>query len=140
RTGMYISPHLVDIRERWVIDGKPIDEELFIESIKTLHDAAASIDIVPTYFEALTIIAFIAFERAQCDVAVLEVGMGGRLDATNVVHPIASLITPIGLDHTEFLGNTLKKIAREKAGIIHRGAIVLTSNRDREVLGVLKRR
>jgi len=140
RTGMYTSPHLVDIRERWMIDGKPIDPVLFEEAIEILRRAADRIGIIPTYFEALTIIAFIAFERARCDVAVLEVGMGGRLDATNVVRPIAALITPIGIDHTEYLGNTLRKIASEKAGVIHRGAIVLTSNRDPVVLSVLEKR
>jgi dihydrofolate synthase / folylpolyglutamate synthase len=138
--GMYTSPHLVDIRERWMIGGKPIDEELFEESIETLHRAADSIGITPTYFEALTVLAFIAFERARCEVVVLEVGMGGRLDATNVVRPIASLITPVGFDHTEYLGNTLRKIAAEKAGVIHRGAIVLTSNSDPAVLSVIEKR
>ncbi len=140
RSGMYTSPHLVDIRERWMIGGKPIDEELFEESIETLHRAADAIGITPTYFEALTVLAFIAFERASCDVAVLEVGMGGRLDATNVVRPIAALITPIGIDHTEYLGNTLRMITMEKAGVIHRGAIVLTSNTDPVVLSVIEKR
>jgi dihydrofolate synthase / folylpolyglutamate synthase len=139
-TGMYTSPHLVDVRERWMIGGNPIDPELFEESIETLHRAADSIGITPTYFEALTVLAFIAFERARCEVVVLEVGMGGRLDATNVVHPMASLITPIGFDHTEYLGNTLRKIAAEKAGVIHRGAIVLTSNTDPVVLSVIEKR
>jgi dihydrofolate synthase/folylpolyglutamate synthase len=86
------------------------------------------------------VVAFIAFARAGCELVVLEVGMGGRLDATNVVKPIASVITPIGLDHQEFLGETISKIAFEKAGIIHRGAIVLTSNDDERVLRVLRRR
>lgn len=139
-TGMYTSPHLVDIGERWMIGGKPITEELFEESIETLRRAAERIGITPTYFEALTVIAFIAFEQARCEVVVLEVGMGGRLDATNVVRPIAALITPIGIDHTEFLGNTLRKITAEKAGVIHRGAIVVTSNHDPVVLSVLERR
>ncbi len=140
RSGMYTSPHLVDIRERWMIDGKPIDDTLLEESAAILRAAAGRIGILPTYFEALTIVAFIAFERARCEVAVLEVGMGGRLDATNVVRPIAALITPVGIDHTEYLGNTIRKIAGEKAGVIHRGAIVLTSNRDHAVLAVLEKR
>src|SRR5438094_527083 len=84
--------------------------------------------------------ALLAFREAGCDVAVLEVGMGGRLDATNVVRPMAALITPVGIDHTEYLGTTLRKIAAEKAGVIHRGAIVLTSNDDPQVLRVLRRR
>ena len=138
RTGLYTSPHLVDIRERWAIDGVPISEGEFVEAIEELR--RASTEITPTYFEALTLIAFIVFARTKCDVVVLEVGMGGRLDATNVVRPVAALITPIGMDHTEFLGNTIRKIAAEKAGVIHRGAIVLTSNRDAAVLDVIRRR
>jgi dihydrofolate synthase/folylpolyglutamate synthase len=140
RTGLYTSPHLVDIRERWQIDDRMIEPELLRESIERLRVAAEAVDISPTYFEALTIIAFIAFALAECEVVVLEVGMGGRLDATNVVRPVAALITPIGFDHTEYLGNTLRKIAFEKAGVIHRGTIVLTSNRDPDVLRVLERR
>lgn len=140
RTGLYTSPHLVDIRERWMIDGQPVSENLFAESIEILRSASAAAGITPTYFEALTLIAFIVFQRAACEIVVLEVGMGGRLDATNVVRPIAALITPIGIDHTEFLGNTLRKIAMEKAGVIHRGAIALTSNHDGKILGVLSRR
>jgi dihydrofolate synthase/folylpolyglutamate synthase len=140
RTGFYTSPHLMDIRERWGIDGAMIDPDLLDRSIEELRAAGDRVDIVPTYFEALTVIAFIAFARAECELAVLEVGMGGRLDATNVVKPIASVITPIGLDHQEFLGETISKISFEKAGVIHRGAIVLTSNEDERVLRVLRRR
>jgi dihydrofolate synthase/folylpolyglutamate synthase len=140
RAGLYTSPHLVDIRERWMIDGEMISPELLDESIEELRAAADRIGITPTYFEALTIVAFIAFARARCDIVVLEVGMGGRLDATNVVRPIASVITPIGIDHTEYLGNTIRKIAGEKAGVIHRGSIVLTSNDDPIVLDVLRKR
>jgi dihydrofolate synthase/folylpolyglutamate synthase len=140
RTGLYTSPHLVDIRERWMIGGATIEPGLLERSIALLHEASERIAITPTYFEALTLIAFIAFAEAKCEIAVLEVGMGGRLDATNVVRPIAALITPIGFDHTEFLGNTIRKIAAEKAGVIHRGAIVLTSNDDPQVLDVLRRR
>src|ERR1044071_9599339 len=124
RVGLYTSPHLVDLRERWMIDGAPISDELLTHAIAWLQRTS----VVPTYFEALTLIAFIAFAEARCELAVLEVGMGGRLDATNVVKPIASVITPIGFDHIDYLGNTLRKIAREKAGVIHRGAVVLTTN------------
>jgi dihydrofolate synthase/folylpolyglutamate synthase len=140
RTGFYTSPHLVDPRERWMIDGAMIDPDLLDRSIDELRFAADRAGIVPTYFEALTVIAFIAFARAGCELAVLEVGMGGRLDAANVVKPVASVITPIGLDHQEYLGETIAKIAFEKAGVIHRGAIVLTSNDDERVLRVLRRR
>lgn len=140
RAGLYTSPHLVDLRERWQIDGRIIERELLLASIGKLQAAADATGITPTYFEALTIIAFIAFALAECEVVVLEVGMGGRLDATNVVKPIAALITPIGFDHMEYLGNTIGRIAAEKAGVIHRGAIVLTSNRDPRVVSVLRRR
>ncbi|MGZ8867575.1 MAG: bifunctional folylpolyglutamate synthase/dihydrofolate synthase [Thermoanaerobaculia bacterium] len=140
RTGLYTSPHLVDIHERWMIGHEPVSEPGLVAAIESLRRASRKAGIKPTYFEALTLIAFIIFEREGCEIAVLEVGMGGRLDATNVVRPIASLITPIGLDHTEYLGNTIRKIAREKAGVIHRGAIVLTNNHDPEILEVLRRR
>jgi len=137
RAAHYTSPHLVHLNERWTVAGERIDPT---GAIVELQDARERAGIVPTYFEALTLIAFIAFARAKCDVAVLEVGMGGRLDATNVVKPIAAVITPIGMDHMEYLGNTLRKIAFEKAGVIHRGAIVLTSNDDPVVLEVIRKR
>ena len=140
KTGLYTSPHLVDLRERWMINREMIDERLLEDSIKSLREASRKARITPTYFEALTLIAFIAFREARCDVVVLEVGMGGRLDATNVVKPLAALITPIGLDHTEFLGNTLREIASEKAGVIHRGTIVLTTNRNLGILYTLRQR
>jgi dihydrofolate synthase / folylpolyglutamate synthase len=140
RTGLYTSPHLVDIRERWQIGGALIEPELLARAVERMREAAERVSITPTYFEALTIVAFIAFELAQCEIAVLEVGMGGRLDATNVVRPVAAVITPIGFDHMEYLGNTLRKIAAEKAGVIHRGAIVLTSNDDPVALAVLRKR
>ena len=140
RAALYTSPHLVDIRERWLIDGEMIDPHLLEQSIELLRDAAKQTSITPTYFEALTLIAFIAFRQTRCEIAVLEVGMGGRMDATNVVQPMAAIITPIGIDHTEYLGSTLRTIAAEKAGVIHRGAVVLTSNDDSRVLAVLRRR
>jgi len=140
RTGLYTSPHLVELRERWMIGDSMISTEALSSAIEQLRAAADRADIVPTYFEALTLLAFIAFKDAECEVMVLEVGMGGRLDATNVVRPLAALITPIGFDHTEFLGTTIRQIAGEKAGVIHRGAIVLTSNNDPRVLGILRHR
>jgi len=140
RTGLYTSPHLVELRERWMIGDSMISIDALSSAIEQLRAAADRAGIVPTYFEALTLLAFIAFKDAQCEVMVLEVGMGGRLDATNVVRPLAALITPIGFDHTEFLGTTIRQIAGEKAGVIHRGAIVLTSNDEPRVLGVLRHR
>jgi dihydrofolate synthase/folylpolyglutamate synthase len=140
RTGLYTSPHLVDIRERWAIDGVNVDDEALERGVTALRRASEHTGILPTYFEALTLLAFILFADAHCDVSVLEVGMGGRLDATNVVRPLAAVITPIGIDHVEYLGRTLRKIAMEKAGVIHRGAVVLTSNSDPLILGILERR
>jgi dihydrofolate synthase / folylpolyglutamate synthase len=140
RTGLYTSPHLVELRERWTIGGAMIEPAALDEAIDALRIAADRASITPTYFEALTLLAFIAFARAQCEVVVLEVGMGGRLDATNVVRPLAALITPIGFDHMEYLGNTIRRIAAEKAGVIHRGALVLTTNDDPRVLRVIERR
>src|ERR1700682_5411961 len=140
RTGLYTSPHLVDVRERWAIDGADLDDAGLDDAVATLRRASERTGILPTYFEALTLLAFIIFAHARCDVSVLEVCMGGRLDATNVVRPLAAIITPIGIDHTEFLGRTLRKIAMEKAGVIHRAAVVLTSNDDPLVLDVLARR
>lgn len=140
RAGLYTSPHLVDIRERWLIGGDMITPEALDDATVALQRGAEQTGITPTYFEALTLIAFIAFRDLAIDVAVLEVGMGGRLDATNVVRPVASVITPVSFDHMEYLGNTLRKIAVEKAGVIHRGSVVLTSNRDPTVIGVLQKR
>jgi dihydrofolate synthase/folylpolyglutamate synthase len=140
RTGFYTSPHLLDLRERWVVAGRQIESGELDACIEELRGAADRAGIVPTYFEALTVIAFIAFARARCEVMVLEVGMGGRLDATNVVRPLAALITPVGFDHMEFLGDTIRQIAAEKAGVIHRGAVVLTTNEDPVVLDVIRKR
>lgn len=140
RTAHYTSPHLVELRERWTIDGERIDPALLDTCILEMRAAGERIGITPTYFEALTLIAFVAFAKARVDIAVLEVGMGGRLDATNVVKPVAAVITPIGMDHMEYLGTTLRKIAAEKAGVIHRHAIVLTTNDEPLVLDVIRKR
>ena len=140
RTGFYSSPHLIELRERWLLDSEMISEELLSECVEEIRAASESRAITPTYFEALTLVAFVAFAKRRVDLAVLEVGMGGRLDATNVVRPRVAVITSVGLDHTEYLGGTIRKIAREKAGVIHRGAIVLTSNADPCVLDILRKR
>ncbi|MBO4453946.1 MAG: bifunctional folylpolyglutamate synthase/dihydrofolate synthase [Paludibacteraceae bacterium] len=119
KVGLFTSPHLVDLRERIRINGAPIPEAEvtgFIEQNRAYLD-----ELQPSFFETMTAMAFAYFVREQVDVAVVEVGLGGRLDSTNVLTPLLSVITNIGLDHTEFLGNTLPKIAREKAGIIKPG-------------------
>lgn len=119
KVGLFTSPHLVSLTERIRINGKPIAEEVvaaFIGENKAFLD-----EIQPSFFETMTAMAFACFVREKVDIAVIEVGLGGRLDSTNVLTPILSVITNIGLDHTEFLGNTLPKIAREKAGIMKPG-------------------
>jgi len=119
RTGLYTSPHLVNLNERIQIDGIPVS---FPEIETVLKDCRPLIEsIQATYFEALTIIAFQIFAQRKVDLAIIETGLGGRLDATNVVQPEATVITTIGLEHQQYLGDTLAKIAREKAGIIKNG-------------------
>ena len=116
KVGLFTSPHLVSLTERVRINGTPIAEDevaAFVTKHKDFLD-----QVQPSFFETMTMMAFDYFVREQVDIAVIEVGLGGRLDSTNVLTPILSVITNIGLDHTEFLGNTLTKIAREKAGII----------------------
>jgi dihydrofolate synthase / folylpolyglutamate synthase len=140
RTALYTSPHLVDIRERWRIDRAPASPALFRAAVRRLREAVAMVGFTPTYFEALTLVAFIMFELAEREVAVLEVGMGGRLDATNVTRPLAALVTRIAFDHVSYLGTTIRAIAREKAGVIHRGSVALTSNTSAEVVATLARR
>ena len=119
KVGLFTSPHLVSLTERIRINGQPIPEAdvaAFIEQNKDFLDT-----LQPSFFETMTALAFAYFVQQQVDIAVVEVGLGGRLDSTNVLTPILSVITNIGMDHTEFLGNTLPKIAREKAGIIKPG-------------------
>ena len=132
RTGLYTSPHLVRINERIRINGEQIADDEFA-LIHDLVDCTAErlvedgeLPWHPSFFEMLTAMAFEHFATSKVDIAVLEVGMGGRLDATNVVEPLVSVITDISLDHQKFLGNTIAEIAREKAGIIHRGGVVVT--------------
>lgn len=116
RVHVYTSPHLVHFNERIVLAGEVIDDDALLRLLKEVQVAAK--DIAVTFFEATTAAAFLAFSRAPADYLLLEVGMGGRLDATNLVTPIASVITPVALDHQEFLGSNLAAIAAEKAGII----------------------
>ncbi len=116
KVGLFTSPHLIDMRERIRINGQPIGEADVVEFIEQNRDFLD--ELQPSFFETMTALAFAYFVREQVDIAVIEVGLGGRLDSTNVLTPVLSVITNIGLDHTEFLGNTLAKIACEKAGII----------------------
>jgi dihydrofolate synthase/folylpolyglutamate synthase len=145
RTGLYTSPHLVEPTERIQIAGEPVSREQFAAAFTTVHDtavrmlAAGELDMHPTYFESVTAMAFVLFAAARLDWIVLEVGLGGRLDATNVVTPQLSVITPIDYDHQAFLGNSLTSIAAEKAGILKPGVPAVFAPQHAEVAEVLQR-
>ena len=132
KTGLYTSPHLVRINERIRVDGKEISDDEFaslhgeVDRVAEKLVERAELPWHPSFFEMMTAIALEHFARERIDLAVLEVGMGGRLDATNVVEPQVSVITDISLDHQKFLGNTVGEIAREKVGIIRPGGVVVT--------------
>jgi len=133
--GLYTSPHLVDVRERIVINGKKISLKEFNQTITYVKGKKEQ---PVTYFEFLTAAAFVYFQRQKVDIAVLEVGLGGRLDATNVCKPLVSVITNIALDHMDCLGNTLDSIVREKAGIIKQKGICITAAKQKKVEDVLR--
>jgi dihydrofolate synthase/folylpolyglutamate synthase len=132
RTGLYTSPHLARVNERLRLDRLEIDDETFARLYFRVHDAAHQLVLdtrlaqLPSFFEILTAQALLYFADSNIDIAVLEVGMGGRLDATNIVDPLLSVITDISLDHTEWLGSTIALIAREKAGILRRNGTLVT--------------
>jgi len=131
KTALYTSPHLIDMRERIKIAGKSITEEKVVEILKTLipHIEATG----ASFFETLTAMAFLYFAEKKVDVAILETGLGGRLDATNVVVPLLTIITEIGLDHTRILGNNLKSITYEKAGIFKREVPCIAGTKNQKV-------
>jgi folylpolyglutamate synthase/dihydropteroate synthase len=123
KVGLYTSPHLVDFRERIRVNGQCVSEKYVIDFIE--HERSFFEPLHPSFFELTTAMAFKYFAEQQVDVAVIEVGLGGRLDCTNIISPILSVITNISFDHTGFLGDTLAKIASEKAGIIKKGVPVV---------------
>ena len=134
KTGLYTSPHLTDFRERIRVNGQMIPESevvSFVENERTFFEP-----LHPSFFELTTALAFKYFAEAKVDVAVIEVGMGGRLDCTNIIEPDLSVITNISLDHTQFLGHTLEAIAREKAGIIKTGTPVVVGETTEETRNV----
>ncbi|MBC8324593.1 MAG: bifunctional folylpolyglutamate synthase/dihydrofolate synthase [Verrucomicrobia subdivision 3 bacterium] len=140
KTGLFTSPHLVSFRERIQVNREPIAEAEVVrltECIQALlrHFPAGQ---PPTFFEVITVMALEHFAREQCDVVLLETGLGGRLDATNIVTPIATVITPIALDHQQYLGETLAQIAAEKAGILKKGIPALSAPQPPEARDVLK--
>jgi dihydrofolate synthase / folylpolyglutamate synthase len=144
RSARYTSPHLIDLSERFVIAGRPAGRAELEAATADLRDASTRLltsgrlQAPPTFFEATTAIAFELFRRAEVEVAVCEVGLGGRLDATNVLDPVVTAITTIGLDHQQYLGHSLADIAREKAGIIKRGVPVVTGRLRAEAAEVVE--
>lgn len=136
KTGLYTSPHLLKFNERIRIDGKPISDKELVTYTRLIRDEVKKTKA--TFFEATTAIAFKHFSDKKIDVAVIETGLGGRVDATNIITPLLSIITNIGLEHTEYLGATTSKIAREKAGIIKPFVPCATAVRDKDALRVIR--
>ncbi len=136
RVGLQTSPHVFDVTERMRIDGVPARAAWLDRTVRILRRPIEQIG--PSFFEATTALSFLYFAEHSVDLAVVEVGLGGRLDATNIVDPVVCGITAIGLDHVAILGSTLPAIAAEKAGIIKPGVPVFTSNTNPEVLQVLR--
>lgn len=147
RTGLMTSPHLRFVNERIMIDGQPIGDEQFVENWRDIEpyidlvdaELVANGEVPLTYFETLTVMTLAAFADAPVDVAVLEVGMGGEWDSTNVADADVAVLTPIGIDHAEFLGDTVAAIARTKSGIIKPGSIVVTAAQGPEALAEIVR-
>jgi dihydrofolate synthase/folylpolyglutamate synthase len=145
RAGLYTSPHLVEPTERIQISGQPVTPAKFTRAFETVHTAAEAllkeerIDTHPSYFETVTAMALLIF-REHCDVSVIEVGLGGRLDATNVIQPELCVITPVSFDHESFLGNTLESIAAEKAGILKPGVPLVLSRQPAAASAVILER
>jgi dihydrofolate synthase/folylpolyglutamate synthase len=144
RVGRYTSPHLESVTERITIDGVPLTEEQFVAAYDDIAPYVELVDsrmpVQMTFFEVLTAMAYAAFADAPVDVAVVEVGLGGSWDATNVVHAATCIVTPVGLDHVPLLGTTVAEVAAEKAGIIHDGATVVLAAQPPEAAEVLLRR
>lgn len=136
RTGLFTSPHLRDFRERIRINGKMIPEAEVVSFVEKMKNEFQSIQ--PSFFEMTTALAFDYFAKNKVDIAVLETGMGGRLDSTNIITPVISVITNISTDHTQFLGHTLEKIASEKAGIIKAGVPVVIGETQKETEPVFR--
>lgn len=146
RTGLFTSPHLAEPTERIRIAGEPVTAERFAALFDRVHAAVEGLiaggmlETHTTYFETVTAMAMVAFAEAACEMVVLEVGLGGRLDATNVVHPELSVITPVDFDHEAWLGRSLEAIAGEKAGILKPGAPAVMARQRPEAAGVIEGR
>ena len=142
RGGRYTSPHLVKINERFFLDGAPVDDAALEHIAERVEDSIVHLHLFspPTFFEALTAVAFELYAEAKVDYAILECGLGGRLDATNVCDPALCVITKIGLDHCDWLGDTVEKIAAEKAGIVKPGVPVVLGRNEPSVRTVVETR
>ncbi len=138
RVGKYTSPHLVDFRERILVSGVPIEADVIVDFVERWTPLVEQLGA--TFFEATTTLAFDAFARAEVDVALIETGLGGRLDSTNVVDPISAGVTSIGWDHMEYLGHSLAEIAMEKAGIFKPGRAAVIGEPARDIRELLKHR
>jgi len=142
RTGLFTSPHLIEPTERIQIDGIPVSTADFERAFNIVHETAEKLDLHchPTYFETVTAMAFWLFREKQVETAVIEVGLGGRLDSTNVVQPVLTVITPIDFDHEAYLGHTIEAIANEKAGILKPGIPAVFAQQRPEAAKVLDAR
>ena len=144
RTGLFTSPHLSNVRERIVVDGEPLSAEAFLASYDEVAPYVALVDerepLRLSFFEVLTAMAFAAFADAPVDVAVIEVGLGGTWDATNIADGAVAVVTPVSIDHTRYLGFTIEEIAAEKAGIIKPGAVAILGQQPLAAAEVLLRR
>ena len=142
RIGRYTSPHLVKINERFFLDGAPVDDVTLERIAQKVENSIVHLHLFspPTFFESLTAVAFLLYAEAKVDYAILECGLGGRLDATNVCDPALCVITRIGLDHCDWLGDTVEKIAAEKAGIIKPGVPVVLGRNEPSVRAVIEAR
>ncbi len=136
RTACYTSPHLCSFRERLLVDGMPIDEHAVLRYADEIRDTVTELGL--PFFEATTLLAMHAFAREGVEVGVMEVGLGGRLDATNVVEPRVTAVTNVAMDHADYLGDTLTAIAREKAGIMKRGVPFVTAETSPEILDLFR--
>lgn len=138
KVGLYTSPHLIDFRERIRVNGKMIEEQYIVDFVEKHHNFFEPLQ--PSFFELTTAMAFNYFKESNVDIAIIEVGLGGRLDCTNIISPILSIITNISFDHTQFLGDTLAKIAYEKAGIIKEQTPVIIGENNDETRSIFEQK
>ena len=142
RTGLFTSPHLLEPTERIQVEGIPVSQAQFQRAFEVVHETAEKLDLDchPTYFETVTAMAFWLFGELGVETAVIETGLGGRLDATNVIEPLVTVITPIDFDHEAYLGHTIEAIAGEKAGILKAGVPAVFARQRPEAMAVLQAR